>query len=174
MQLLKGEALDDRLRRQPRLPLDECLRIGRETAEALAEAHGRNLTHRDIKPGNIWLEGTSGWVKLVDFGLAHAAEDVHLTQTGAILGTPAYMSPEQARGEAVDGRSDLYSLGAVLYKLTTGDVPLRGANTMSTCWSRGTRWRSSSVIGSAPLRSTFRSTSTAPPGVRCSGTTSST
>jgi hypothetical protein len=138
MQLLKGESLDDRLRRQPRLPLDECLRIGRETAEALAEAHGRGLIHRDIKPANIWLEGTSGWVKLVDFGLAHAAEDVHLTQTGAILGTPAYMSPEQARGEAVDGRSDLFSLGAVLYKLTTGDIPFRGANTMAVLMALAT------------------------------------
>ncbi|HQU42315.1 MAG TPA: protein kinase, partial [Pirellulales bacterium] len=138
MQLLKGEALDERLRRQPALPLAECLRIGRETAEALAEAHGRNLIHRDIKPGNIWLEGTSGWVKLVDFGLAHAAEDVHLTQTGAIMGTPAYMSPEQARGETVDGRSDLYSLGAVLYKLTTGDVPFRGASTMAVLMALAT------------------------------------
>ena len=154
MQLLKGESLDERLRRQredglPRpssthgdglgrpssvsgtLPLEEVLRIGRETAEALAEAHQRNLIHRDIKPANIWLEGASGWVKLVDFGLAHAAEDVHLTQTGMILGTPAYMSPEQARGDAVDGRTDLYSLGVVLYRLTTGDVPFRGTSTMA-------------------------------------------
>ncbi|HET6879681.1 MAG TPA: protein kinase [Pirellulales bacterium] len=163
MQLLKGESLDDRLRREGNkedgppgpsstksdglgrpssmkgaLPLAECLRIGRETAEALAEAHGRNLIHRDIKPGNIWLEGASGWVKLVDFGLAHAAEDVHLTQTGAILGTPAYMSPEQARGDAVDGRTDLYSLGAVLYKLTTGDVPFRGASTMAVLMALAT------------------------------------
>ncbi|HVX13044.1 MAG TPA: protein kinase [Pirellulales bacterium] len=138
MQLLKGESLDDRLRREPRLPLDECLRIGRETAEALAEAHQRNLIHRDIKPANIWLEGASGWVKLVDFGLAHAAEDVHLTQTGAILGTPAYMSPEQARGEAVDGRTDLYSLGAVLYKLTTGNIPFGGASTMAVLMALAT------------------------------------
>ncbi|HEX7378645.1 MAG TPA: protein kinase, partial [Pirellulales bacterium] len=123
---------------QRSLPLAEVLRIGREIAEALAEAHARNLIHRDIKPGNIWLEGASGWVKLVDFGLAHAAEDVHLTQTGAILGTPAYMSPEQARGETVDGRSDLYSLGAVLYKLTTGDVPFRGASTMAVLMALAT------------------------------------
>ncbi|HEX7376036.1 MAG TPA: protein kinase, partial [Pirellulales bacterium] len=94
--------------------------------------------HRDIKPANVWLEGASGWVKLVDFGLAHAAEDVHLTQTGAILGTPAYMSPEQARGETVDGRTDLYSLGAVLYKLTTGEVPFRGASTMAVLMALAT------------------------------------
>jgi len=129
--LLKGEALDERLRRESRLPVDECLRIGRETAEALAEAHDRNLIHRDIKPANIWLESPRGWVKLLDFGLAHAADDVHLTQTGAVLGTPAYMSPEQARGETVDLRSDLYSLGAVLYRLTTGELPVRGASTMA-------------------------------------------
>lgn len=113
------------------LPPAECLRIARETAEALAEAHRRGLIHRDVKPANIWLESPGGWVKLLDFGLAHAAEDVHLTQTGAILGTPAYMSPEQARGEGLDARSDLFSLGAVLYKLATGDVPFRGANTMA-------------------------------------------
>ncbi|HQU46761.1 MAG TPA: protein kinase, partial [Pirellulales bacterium] len=84
------------------------------------------------------LEGESGWVKLVDFGLAHAADDVHLTQTGAILGTPAYMSPEQARGDTVDGRSDLFSLGAVLYKLATGEMPFRGASTMAVLMALAT------------------------------------
>jgi serine/threonine protein kinase len=114
------------------LPLAECLRIGRETAEALAVAHERGLIHRDIKPGNIWLESPGGWVKLVDFGLAHAVEDeVHLTQTGAILGTPAYMAPEQARGDAAGPRADLFSLGAVLYRLTTGQPPFQGSSTLA-------------------------------------------
>ncbi|HET6882118.1 MAG TPA: protein kinase [Pirellulales bacterium] len=114
------------------LPLAEALRIGRETAEALAVAHERGLIHRDIKPGNIWLEAPSGWVKLLDFGLAHAVEDeVHLTQTGTILGTPAYMSPEQARGDRVGPRSDLFSLGAVLYRLTTGKQPFQGPSTLA-------------------------------------------
>ncbi|HVA50298.1 MAG TPA: protein kinase [Pirellulales bacterium] len=114
------------------LPLAECLRIGRETAEALAVAHQRGLIHRDIKPANIWLESPGGWVKLVDFGLAHVVEDeVHLTQTGAILGTPSYMSPEQARGDSVGPRSDLFSLGVVLYRLTTGQTPFQGRGTLA-------------------------------------------
>jgi len=118
--------------RSPKLPpLDESLRIGREIAEALAEAHERGLIHRDVKPSNIWLEAPRGWVKLVDFGLAYVGDDVHLTQSGTILGTPAYMSPEQARGETVDARGDLFSLGCVLYKLLTGRVPFQGPTTLA-------------------------------------------
>ncbi|HJT31616.1 MAG TPA: protein kinase [Pirellulales bacterium] len=132
MQLLRGESLDERLRREGRLPPTECLRIGRETAEALAVAHERGMIHRDIKPANIWLESPGGWVKLVDFGLAHVMEDeVHLTQTGAVLGTPAYMSPEQARGDTVDARSDLFSFGAVMYQMATGVTPFPGGSTMA-------------------------------------------
>jgi eukaryotic-like serine/threonine-protein kinase len=132
MQLLKGQSMDERIREGARLPLAECLRIGRETAEALAAAHQRGLIHRDIKPANIWLEAPGGWVKLVDFGLAHVLEDeVHLTQTGAVVGTPAYMSPEQARGDAIGARSDLFSLGVVLYRLTTGQTPFTGRGTLA-------------------------------------------
>ncbi|OYV86417.1 MAG: hypothetical protein B7Z73_11785, partial [Planctomycetia bacterium 21-64-5] len=90
------------------------------------------------QPANTWLEADGGWVKLVDFGLAHALEDdSHLTQTGTILGTPAYMSPEQARGEPVDARSDLFSLGAVLYRMTTGVGPFKGPSTMAVLMSLG-------------------------------------
>src|SRR5262249_36434455 len=109
----------------------EVLRIGREIAEGLAAAHKRGLIHRDIKPSNIWLE--SGRVKILDFGLARAVrDDVRLTQSGVVVGTPAYMSPEQARGEAVDARCDLFSLGCVLYECCTGHRPFEGPDTMST------------------------------------------
>jgi ribosomal protein S27E len=138
MEFLEGEALEDRIKRAAPdegtspLPLAEILRIGREIAEGLEAAHEHGLIHRDIKPGNVWLEGKRGRVKILDFGLARSAnEDVHLTQSGAIVGTPAYMPPEQARGEAVDGRCDLYSLGCVLYRLCTGQLPFKGDNTMS-------------------------------------------
>ena len=115
MQFLEGEPLDERLKREGRLSVAEVVRIGRETAEGLAAAHDKGLIHRDIKPANIWLEGKKGRVKILDFGLARAAaDDSHLTQTGAILGTPAYMAPEQAGGEKVDPRCDLFSLGCVL------------------------------------------------------------
>lgn len=132
MEFLEGESLEDRVKREGKLPLSEVLRIGREIAEGLQAAHERGLIHRDIKPANVWLEDKRGRVKILDFGLARSSSDeVHLTQSGAIVGTPAYMPPEQARGEAVDGRCDLYSLGCVLYRLSTGELPFKGDNTMS-------------------------------------------
>ncbi|WP_020467987.1 protein kinase domain-containing protein [Zavarzinella formosa] len=133
MPLLKGEPLDDRLKREPALPLSEVLRIGRETAEGLAAAHAIGLVHRDIKPANIWLESPRNRVKILDFGLARlAAQESGLTQQGAIIGTPAYMSPEQARGAAVDARCDLFSLGVVLYRMSTGRQPFHGEDIVST------------------------------------------
>jgi serine/threonine protein kinase len=133
MEFLEGELLDDRLRRVGKLPTAEVLRIGRETAEGLAAAHARGLIHRDIKPGNIWLEAPRGRVKLLDFGLARAAgDDAHLTQSGVILGTPMYMTPEQARGEPIDARCDLFSLGGVLYRMCTGQAPFKGSDAIST------------------------------------------
>jgi WD40 repeat protein/serine/threonine protein kinase len=141
MELLDGETLEDRLRREGRLPLSEVLRIGREAAEGLAAAHARGLVHRDIKPGNLWLEETPAApgspsprhrVKILDFGLARAASDEsQLTGSGVILGTPAYMAPEQARGEAVDHRCDLFSLGCILYRMGTGRLPFSGTDSAS-------------------------------------------
>jgi WD40 repeat protein len=133
MEFLEGEPLDERLKREGKLPLAEALRIGREIAEGLAAAHERGLIHRDIKPGNLWLEGKRGRVKILDFGLARATDDdQHLTQSGAVLGTPAYMAPEQAHGRPVDCRCDLFSLGCVLYRLATGEPPFKGTDKIST------------------------------------------
>jgi serine/threonine protein kinase len=124
MPLLSGETLEARLSRQPPLPVAEQLRIGHEMAEGLAAAHAAGLIHRDIKPSNIWLEADSGRVKLLDFGLALPVAGAEpLTETGLLLGTPAYMSPEQADGGRIDGRSDLFSLGCVLYRMATSKQP---------------------------------------------------
>jgi serine/threonine protein kinase/formylglycine-generating enzyme required for sulfatase activity len=132
MPLLKGEPLNRRLARENRLPLSEVIRIGRETADGLAAAHKQGLIHRDIKPANLWLE-ENGRVKILDFGLARAASDSgQVTQSGAIVGTPAYMAPEQVDGKTLDARCDLFSLGCVLYRLSTGEAPFKGADTIST------------------------------------------
>ena len=132
MRLLQGETLEARLGRERALPIAWVLRIGREIAEGLAAAHERSLIHRDVKPANVWLEAPRGRVKLLDFGLARpAADDSGITQTGVILGTPAYMSPEQARGRNIDPRSDLFSLGCVLYEICTGVLPFQGKDTLS-------------------------------------------
>lgn len=136
MEFLEGEALEDRVRREGRLPLADVVRIGREIAEGLHAAHEHGLIHRDIKPANVWLEASGGpvpRVKILDFGLARAVEDdSQLTQSGAIVGTPAYMAPEQARAEPVDARADLFSLGCLLYRICTGQLPFKGKDTMST------------------------------------------
>jgi hypothetical protein len=142
MEFLEGEPLDARLEREGMLPVAEVLRIGREVALALAAAHKRDMIHRDIKPANIWLESpadepgasaTGGRVKILDFGLARAVgEGGQLTQQGAIIGTPAYMAPEQAQGKKLDGRCDLFSLGCVLYRLATGKPAFKGSDMVST------------------------------------------
>jgi predicted Ser/Thr protein kinase len=133
MELLEGEALDARLDREKKPPLRDVLRVGREIAEGLAAAHDRGLIHRDIKPANVWLEGPRASVKILDFGLARgASEPSHITQQGAVIGTPAFMAPEQANGEPVDFRCDLFSLGCVLYRLCSGRLPFQGRDTLST------------------------------------------
>jgi serine/threonine protein kinase len=135
MPLLRGESLQARLQRERILSPAEAFRIGRETAEGLAAAHAAGLIHRDVKPANIWLESRPSGpprVRLLDFGLARpvAAPD-RVTDTGTVLGTPAYMAPEQARGRAVDHRGDLFSLGGVLYRLCTGTLPFPGNDTLA-------------------------------------------
>ena len=140
MPLLQGESLSDRLKREGTLSIGVVLKIGRETAAGLAAAHERGLVHRDIKPANLWLEGDLTTtdpasrlrrVRILDFGLARPVnDDAHLTASGAMIGTPAYMSPEQAQGGEVDFRTDLFSLGSVLYHLTTGQLPFPGHSVM--------------------------------------------
>src|SRR5262249_44283445 len=132
MQLLEGETLESRLKRDRALPVNDVVRIAREIAAGLAAAHAKGLIHRDIKPANVWLEALDGRVKVLDFGLARAAEgDAALTHAGMIMGTPAYMSPEQSRGEPLDARSDLFSLGCIMYQMATGERPFDGPNAVS-------------------------------------------
>lgn len=131
MQLISGESLEQRLTREKKLPLTEIVRIGMQAAQGLAAAHAQGLIHRDIKPGNILLEAPQDRVKLTDFGLARAAEDVKLTRTGFVSGTPLYMAPEQALGEEADPRSDLFSLGAILYEMCAGQPPFTGNSALA-------------------------------------------
>lgn len=131
MYFVGGVSLQDRLDRTGPLKLEEILRIGMQTASGLAAAHAQGLIHRDIKPANILLENGVERVKITDFGLARAVDDASLTQSGVVAGTPQYMAPEQARGEAVDQRSDLFSLGSVLYALCTGHAPFRASTSMA-------------------------------------------
>jgi WD40 repeat protein len=131
MEYVSGVSLQDRLNGPGRPDLAEILRIGVQTARGLAAAHAQGVTHRDVKPANILLEDGGERVKLTDFGLARAADDASLTQPGLIIGTPMYMSPEQARGEPVDPRSDLFSLGSVLYALCTGHPPFRADTSLA-------------------------------------------
>lgn len=133
MKLLVGESLEDRLSREAPLHPAEVIRIGREVAEGLEAAHERGLIHRDIKPANIWLEEGRDRVKIVDFGLARSAVDSEADEAekNYLIGTPLYMSPEQARGSELDTRTDLFSLGAVLYRASTGRLPFQGRTARS-------------------------------------------
>jgi serine/threonine protein kinase len=133
MELLRGSTLSDYLAKNPAPSVGSACRLGREIAEGLAAAHAQGLVHRDIKPGNIWLEAPNGRVKLLDFGLARSADPDgpgpdRLTGTGLVVGTPGYMSPEQARGKSLDERTDLFSLGVVMYLVCTGQEPFHGPN----------------------------------------------
>ena len=130
MEYVEGESMRDRLRREGPLPLAEALRIATETAEALEAAHQAGVVHRDIKPGNILL-GREGQVKVTDFGIARAASAPNQTDTSTMLGSANYVSPEQARGEAVGPQGDIYSLGATLFEALTGKAPFDGGDRMA-------------------------------------------
>jgi len=137
MPVVRGESLRDRLDRERMLPVADAVRIASEVAGALEHAHRSGVVHRDIKPDNILLQ--DGHALVADFGIGKALESVDAetaTQTGVSVGTPAYMSPEQASGEAVDGRSDIYSLGCVLYEMLVGEQPFTGPTVMAVIAKR--------------------------------------
>ncbi len=131
MEFIPGETLQQRLDRVGPMEAPEIVRIGRQIAEGLAAAHATGLIHRDIKPANVLLEGGHQRVKITDFGLARAADDASLTQSGVLAGTPMYMAPEQAKGETLDHRADLFSLGSVLYVMAAGRPPFRASTTFA-------------------------------------------
>jgi serine/threonine protein kinase len=131
MQYVSGESLQARIDRDGALELCEILRIGMQVADGLSAAHQQGIVHRDIKPSNILLEEDVDRALISDFGLARAADDASLTRTGFHPGTPQYMSPEQASGQSVDARSDLFSLGSMLYTMCTGRPPFRAENSLS-------------------------------------------
>ncbi len=131
MEYIAGQTLQQKLDRNGPLELHEVLRIGVQIARGLAAIHAQGLIHRDLKPANILLENGIERVKITDFGLARAVDDANVSQAGTVAGTPTYMSPEQAQGVPVDPRSDLFSLGSVLYALCTGRPPFRAADTLA-------------------------------------------
>lgn len=132
MEYIPGHTLADALVGEGPLELNESLRLGQQIAAGLAAAHSQGLIHRDIKPANILLEEGPEWkVKITDFGLARTADDASVTQSGTIAGTPMYMSPEQAHSGDIDHRSDLFSLGSVLYQMVSGRPPFRASSTLA-------------------------------------------
>ncbi len=133
MACYEGETLKEKVARGP-LPLEEAIDIARQVGRGVAKAHEREIVHRDIKPANLFVTN-DGLVKILDFGLAKLVGQTRLTRTGATIGTVAYMSPEQARGEEVDQRTDVWSLGAVLYEMVTGYSPFRGEHEHAVTYS---------------------------------------
>jgi CheY-like chemotaxis protein len=131
MEFIAGASVAQKLEGGLPLVIDEVLRIGYQTASGLAAAHGQGLVHRDIKPTNILLESGTERVKITDFGLARAADDVTLTLQGTVSGTPQFMAPEQAGARPLDHRCDLFSLGSVLYAMCTGRAPFEGETNMA-------------------------------------------
>jgi formylglycine-generating enzyme required for sulfatase activity/tRNA A-37 threonylcarbamoyl transferase component Bud32 len=126
MEAIHGGSLADRLDREKQLPIDEAARIFSEVASALAHAHKRGVVHRDIKPQNVLLDAESGRALVTDFGIARTAEGGSLTATGMVVGTPAYLSPEQVTGEPSDHRADIYALGVMMYEMLAGQPPFTG------------------------------------------------
>ena len=137
LEYVAGEALNKMLAREKKLPLARALQLAEEIAEALEYAHAQGVIHRDIKPGNI-LIAPDGRSKIADFGIAKL-NLAHFTLPGKVLGTPAYMAPEQLTGEGADGRSDLFSLGVILYAMVTGHSPFQGDSATTVCFKVANR-----------------------------------
>lgn len=131
MEFVRGRSLQEVLDADGPLPLDRIAAIGWRVAAGLAAAHRRGLVHRDVKPANILIEQATGKVKLTDFGLARAADDARLTRDGVIVGTPAYMAPEQVFDGEIDQRADLFSFGSVLYAMAVGEPPFTQGSTLA-------------------------------------------
>ncbi|HMW46588.1 MAG TPA: protein kinase, partial [Solirubrobacterales bacterium] len=127
LEYVQGETLKQRIARVGALDATEALAYGLEVAQGLGVAHERNMVHRDVKPQNVLIDST-GRAKLTDFGIARELNDEGVTATGRVIGTTDYVAPEQAMGKEVDPRSDIYSLGIVLYEMLTGDVPFEADN----------------------------------------------
>jgi len=125
MEYVRGESLKNMLKMTRQMSTNTALQIGRQLAEGLAEAHQRGVVHRDLKPGNVMLE-KDGNIKIMDFGLAHSVPKKKGTDSHGVVGTPEYMSPEQFDGQHVDERSDIYSLGVILFEMLTGRLPFEG------------------------------------------------
>ena len=145
MEFLKGRDLVDYCKGDNLLPVPAVLSIVARVAEALAYAHKQNVVHRDIKPANIMYELASDTVKVTDFGIARIT-DSSKTKTGLVLGTPSFMSPEQLAGKKVDGRSDLYSLGVMLFQLLAGVLPFRGDSMAELMFSLSASWNSLKLV----------------------------
>ena len=137
LEYVQGESLNRILSREKKLPLERSLRLAEEIADALDYAHDQGVVHRDIKPANI-LIAQDGHAKIADFGIAKL-NLAHFTVPGRVLGTPAYMAPEQLSGESVDGRSDLFSLGVILYAMVTGHSPFQGTSATTVCFKVANR-----------------------------------
>ncbi|MCA9059458.1 MAG: serine/threonine protein kinase [Planctomycetaceae bacterium] len=131
MQFIAGTSLQERVDRHGPLSVEETLRIAAQIAAGLAAAHAQGVVHRDVKPANVLLESSLERVLISDFGLAQTADDASLTRSGVIAGTPHYMSPEQSMGESVDARTDLFSLGSVMYFMLAGHAPFRARQVMA-------------------------------------------
>lgn len=137
LEYVSGESLSRIMARERKLPLARALQLAEEIAEALDYAHAQGVVHRDIKPGNI-LVTEDGHAKIADFGIAKL-NLAHFTLPGRVMGTPAYMAPEQLSGEGVDGRSDLFSLGVILYAMVTGHSPFQGNSATTVCFKVANR-----------------------------------
>src|ERR1700674_2768167 len=137
LEYVSGESLNRILAREKKLSLPQALKLAEEIAEALDYAHAQGVVHRDIKPGNI-LVTEDGHAKIADFGIAKL-DLAHFTLPGRVMGTPAYMAPEQLSGEGVDGRSDLFSLGVILYAMVTGHSPFQGNSATTVCFKVANR-----------------------------------
>src|SRR5262249_45962744 len=131
MELLRGEPLQTWMQKNRPIRASQLADIAVQIARGLEAAHQGGLIHRDIKPANIWIELPSSRVKTLDSGLARPLKGASLTQAGIVMGTPAYMAPEQADGAKIDSRSDLFSLGCVLYEVATEEPPFKGPNTLA-------------------------------------------